>query len=156
MNLAIVGNIATSFSWFGVNLLSIGLHSYGFTDTGAEYLFNFVLSQLVLLANGMLPLAAWRSFPATSGFLSTWRLRAIFGILDGLWFLMAILWFVGVYGAQPSLANFGKIGSFTAVGAISLVLLQTWIMVWFIRFSKNLPPGAPGTVELGTTPAPAK
>src|SRR5213078_3809232 len=27
MNLAIVGNIVTSFSWFGVNLLSIGLHS---------------------------------------------------------------------------------------------------------------------------------
>jgi cytochrome c-type biogenesis protein CcsB len=155
MNLAIVGNIATSFSWFGVNLLSIGLHSYGFTDTGAEYLFNFVLSQVVLLANGMLPLAAWASFRATSGFLSTWRLRAIVGILDGLWFLMAILWFVGVYWAQPSLANFGKIGAITAVIAILLVLLQTWVMVRFIRFSKNLPPAAPGTVDLGT-PAPAK
>jgi cytochrome c-type biogenesis protein CcsB len=155
MNLAIVGNIATSFSWFGVNLLSIGLHSYGFTDTGAEYLFNFVLSQLVLLANGMLPLAAWTSFRATSGFLSTWRLRAMVGILDGLWLLMAICWFVGVYWAQPSLANFGKIGSFTAVSAILLLLLQTWIMVWFIRFSRNLPPGAPGRVDL-VTPAPAK
>jgi hypothetical protein len=155
MNLAIVGNIATSFSWFGVNLLSIGLHSYGFTDTGAEYLFNFVASQLVLLANGMLPLAAWASYRATSGFLSTWRLRATVGILDGLWFLMAILWVVGVYWAQPSLANFGKIGSIVAVCAIFLVLLQTWLMVWFIRFSKSLPPAAPGTVDLGT-PAPAK
>jgi hypothetical protein len=157
MNLAIVGNVATSFSWFGVNLLSIGLHSYGFTDTGAEYLFNFVLSQVVLLANGMLPLAAWASFRATSGFLSTWRLRAMVGILDGLWFLMAICWFVGVYWAQPSLANFGKIGSFTVAGAILLLLLQTWLMVWFIRFSRNLPPASPGTCELGpTAPAPAK
>ena len=155
MNLAIVGNIATSFSWFGVNLLSIGLHSYGFTDTGAEYLFNFVLSQLVLLANGMLPLAAWASFRATSGFLSTWRLRAMVGILDGLWFLMAILWFVGVYWAQPSLANLGKIGSLAIAGALLVVLVQTWIMLWFVRSSKSLPPGAPGTVDLGT-PVPAK
>jgi len=103
----------------------------------------------------MLPLAAWASFRATSGFLSTWRLRAMVGILNALWFLMAILWVVGVYWAQPSLANFGKIGSVAVVIAILLLLLQTWIMVWFIRLSRNLPPGAPGTVDLGT-PVPAK
>ena len=79
------------------------------------------------------------------------------GILDGLWFLMAIFWFVGVYWAQPSLANFGKIGSFTVVGVIVLLVVQTWIMLWFIRYSKNLPPDSPGTVDLGATaPAPAK
>ncbi len=30
MNMAIFGNIVTSWSWFGVNMLGIGLHSYGF------------------------------------------------------------------------------------------------------------------------------
>ena len=30
--LAIGGNIVTSWSWFGVNELGIGLHSYGFTE----------------------------------------------------------------------------------------------------------------------------
>jgi len=30
MNMAVFGNIITSFSWFGVNMLGIGLHSYGF------------------------------------------------------------------------------------------------------------------------------
>ena len=30
--LAVVGNIVTSWSWFGVNELGVGLHSYGFTE----------------------------------------------------------------------------------------------------------------------------
>ena len=34
MAMAVFGNIVTSFSWFGVNMLGIGLHSYGFMDTG--------------------------------------------------------------------------------------------------------------------------
>src|SRR6185312_10248665 len=29
----IIGNIVTSWSWFGVNMLGIGLHSYGFMDS---------------------------------------------------------------------------------------------------------------------------
>ena len=32
--LAVLGNVVTAFSWFGTNLLGIGLHSYGFTQTG--------------------------------------------------------------------------------------------------------------------------
>ena len=34
MALAIRGNIITAWSWFGTNLLGVGLHSYGFTDSG--------------------------------------------------------------------------------------------------------------------------
>ena len=82
--LAILGNIITSWSWFGVNLLGAGLHSYGFTDGGSgnmlqkllnpgpkEWLLIFVLSQLLLVGLGMLPLRYWRSFrrakkPATA------------------------------------------------------------------------------------------
>jgi ABC-type transport system involved in cytochrome c biogenesis permease subunit len=62
MNCAIVGNIVTSWSWFGVNMLGIGLHSYGFMSGAFTWLMLFVGSQLLLIAIGSLPLSMWRSF----------------------------------------------------------------------------------------------
>jgi cytochrome c biogenesis factor len=62
MNLAIFGNIVTSFSWFGVNMLEIGLHSYGFIDSAKTSLLLFDGSQLLLIVLGLLPLQYWRSF----------------------------------------------------------------------------------------------
>ncbi|MBI5774177.1 MAG: cytochrome c biogenesis protein CcsA [Verrucomicrobia bacterium] len=62
INLAIVGNIVTSWSWFGVNMLGIGLHSYGFMDAAFKWLMAFVISQLVLIALGLLPNRYWASF----------------------------------------------------------------------------------------------
>jgi hypothetical protein len=62
MNCAIVGNIVTSWSWFGVNMLGIGLHSYGFMSGAFMWLSLFVGSQLLLIAIGSLPLSLWRSF----------------------------------------------------------------------------------------------
>ncbi|MGC3999259.1 MAG: cytochrome c biogenesis protein CcsA [Anaeromyxobacter sp.] len=50
MAMAIGGNIITSLSWFGVNMLGVGLHSYGFTDSGFWALTSFIGSQLVLIA----------------------------------------------------------------------------------------------------------
>lgn len=50
MILAIGGNIVTAWSWFGVNLLGVGLHSYGFTEGGGRYLGLFALSQIFLMA----------------------------------------------------------------------------------------------------------
>ena len=50
--LAIFGNIVTAWSWFGVNLMGVGLHSYGFTDGRAKWLALFVCSQLALMAFG--------------------------------------------------------------------------------------------------------
>jgi hypothetical protein len=61
-NMAIVGNIVTSWSWFGVNMLGIGLHSYGFTDAAFRWLVLFVVSQLILIALGSLPKQMWKSF----------------------------------------------------------------------------------------------
>ena len=61
MNMALVGNIVTSWSWFGVNMLGIGLHSYGFMDAGFKWLMGFVGSQLALIALGLMPLRFWRS-----------------------------------------------------------------------------------------------
>lgn len=62
MNLAIVGNIVTSWSWFGTNLLGIGLHSYGFMSGAFTALMIFVASQIVLMLLGLIPQAKWRSF----------------------------------------------------------------------------------------------
>ncbi len=73
MNLAVFGNIVTSFSWFGVNMLGIGLHSYGFMDAAFKWLMFFIGSQVFLIALGLLPLHLWRSFrgrtpaPSTAG-----------------------------------------------------------------------------------------
>jgi cytochrome c-type biogenesis protein CcsB len=66
MNLAVFGNIITSFSWFGVNMLGIGLHSYGFMDAAFKWLMLFMSSQLAIIALGMLPLRLWRSFRPTA------------------------------------------------------------------------------------------
>lgn len=62
MNLAIGGNIITSWSWFGTNMLGVGLHSYGFTDAAFVALSSFVVSQLALILVGCIPLRFWRSF----------------------------------------------------------------------------------------------
>lgn len=62
--LAIFGNIITAWSWFGVNMLGVGLHSYGFMDSAFWWLIIFMASQLGFMALGGLPLAKWRSGPA--------------------------------------------------------------------------------------------
>jgi ABC-type transport system involved in cytochrome c biogenesis permease subunit len=62
--LAIFGNIVTSWSWFGTNMLGIGLHSYGFTQAAFWWLSAFIASQLALIALANLPLGRWRSFRA--------------------------------------------------------------------------------------------
>ncbi len=61
MALAVFGNIVTSWSWFGVNMLGVGLHSYGFMDAAFWWLIAFVASQLVLIALANLPAEKWRS-----------------------------------------------------------------------------------------------
>ena len=64
INCAIFGNIVTAWSWFGVNMLGIGLHSYGFTEAAFKWLVLFVVSQLAFIALGMLPVKLWKSFKA--------------------------------------------------------------------------------------------
>ncbi len=61
--MAIFGNVVTSWSWFGVNMLGVGLHSYGFMDAAFWWLIAFVASQLVIIGVAGLPLKIWRSFP---------------------------------------------------------------------------------------------
>ncbi len=59
--MAVVGNIDTAWSWFGVNQLSVGLHSYGFTQSATFWLMVFVLTQLAVVLLGLLPAKVWKS-----------------------------------------------------------------------------------------------
>lgn len=49
VNLAIGGNIITAWSWFGTNMLGVGLHSYGFMDSAFFWLVMFWLSQFLFI-----------------------------------------------------------------------------------------------------------
>jgi ABC-type transport system involved in cytochrome c biogenesis permease subunit len=64
--LAIFGNIVTAWSWFGVNMLGVGLHSYGFMGAAFWWLIIFVTSQVFLMLLAGVPLAKWRSFSRLS------------------------------------------------------------------------------------------
>ncbi|MEK7388658.1 MAG: cytochrome c biogenesis protein CcsA [Elusimicrobiota bacterium] len=59
MLMAVFGNVITSASWFGVNMLGIGLHSYGFMDSAFWWLLAFSVSQLLIIILGALPPRFW-------------------------------------------------------------------------------------------------
>ncbi|MBL6723206.1 MAG: cytochrome c biogenesis protein CcsA [Candidatus Margulisbacteria bacterium] len=62
MNLTIGSNMVTMWSWKGTNMLGIGLHSYGFTESTFYWLMMFFASQITIMALGCLPYRYWRSF----------------------------------------------------------------------------------------------
>jgi ABC-type transport system involved in cytochrome c biogenesis permease subunit len=66
MIMALFGNIVTSFSWFGVNMLGVGLHSYGFMQKAFPWLVGFMISQLALMCVAAMPPEHWRSFRTAS------------------------------------------------------------------------------------------
>lgn len=53
MLMAIFGNIVTSWSWFGTNMLGVGLHSYGFMNRAFWFLFIFILIQFLFIILGL-------------------------------------------------------------------------------------------------------
>ncbi|MBI4055545.1 MAG: cytochrome c biogenesis protein CcsA [Elusimicrobia bacterium] len=59
--MAVFGNVITALSWFGVNMLGIGLHSYGFMDKTLIALSAFVASQLMVIALGIWSVPMWRT-----------------------------------------------------------------------------------------------
>src|SRR6185295_2439147 len=62
MVMAVFGNVVTSWSWFGTNMLGVGLHSYGFMDAAFYWLIAFVASQLLFMLLAAFPLEKWKSF----------------------------------------------------------------------------------------------
>ena len=61
VTLAIFGNIVTAWSWFGVNMLGIGLHSYGFMDQAFNTLQWFAILQILFILAAVQPLHHWLS-----------------------------------------------------------------------------------------------
>jgi ABC-type transport system involved in cytochrome c biogenesis permease subunit len=58
--MTVFGNVVTSLSWFGVNMLGVGLHSYGFMDQAFGPLLTFIGSQFLIIGLGCIPLKYWR------------------------------------------------------------------------------------------------
>ena len=52
--MAIFGNAVTAWSFFGTNMLGIGLHSYGFMDKAFAWLMVFVCIQIVVMTGGLM------------------------------------------------------------------------------------------------------
>ncbi|HSI11596.1 MAG TPA: cytochrome c biogenesis protein CcsA [Chthoniobacter sp.] len=61
MVMAIFGNVVTAWSWFGTNMLGIGLHSYGFQDSAFLTHNCFDVAMVLFIIVGMLPFSLWRS-----------------------------------------------------------------------------------------------
>ena len=53
-----------SWSFFGVNELNVGLHSYGVTEGRSWNLFLFAVSQVVIAGLALIPKDAWWSVRA--------------------------------------------------------------------------------------------
>jgi ABC-type transport system involved in cytochrome c biogenesis permease subunit len=64
MIMAVFGNVITAFSWFGVNMLGVGLHSYGFMNKAFPWLVAFMVSQLVVMAIALPKPENWRGLKA--------------------------------------------------------------------------------------------
>jgi ABC-type transport system involved in cytochrome c biogenesis permease subunit len=86
MNLAIFGNIVTAFSWFGVNMLGVGLHSYGFMSAAFKWLMIFNFTQIKLIAIGMIASHHWQA--------NRWAVWTVclLNAMQGLWILTQAQW----------------------------------------------------------------
>ncbi len=60
--LAVGGTIWTAWSWFGVNQLGVGLHSYGKTEGTLKMLAFFFASQFIVIGLGLFPKSFWMSY----------------------------------------------------------------------------------------------
>lgn len=59
---AVFGNIVTAWSWFGTNMLGVGLHSYGFMEQAFFWLLAFAFFMLMIMGIGAIPMRLWDSF----------------------------------------------------------------------------------------------
>ena len=55
MAMAVFGNVITAVAWFGVNMLNIGLHSYGYMYKAFTWLVVFTISQIIIIMLALLP-----------------------------------------------------------------------------------------------------
>jgi ABC-type transport system involved in cytochrome c biogenesis permease subunit len=75
MAMAIFGNVITSASWFGVNMLGVGLHSYGFMDKAFYSLTGFWALNMAIIALTLAPQHFWRGGGVTPPAAATGKAR---------------------------------------------------------------------------------
>ncbi len=63
---AVLGGVIVSIAWQGVNLLNVGLHSYGFTSGAAIKLFSYIGGEVLFLLV-IWGLTAWRKRKTRTG-----------------------------------------------------------------------------------------
>jgi ABC-type transport system involved in cytochrome c biogenesis permease subunit len=61
ITMAAAGLIVLTVSWFGVGMMSVGLHSYGFMPQQVGWLATLVAVQATVVSFGLIPLRYWRS-----------------------------------------------------------------------------------------------
>lgn len=59
--LAVAGNIVTTWSWFGTNMLGVGLHAYGFIPGTVIAILIFDAAMAIVICMGFVPQDLWRS-----------------------------------------------------------------------------------------------
>ena len=64
--LALIGNMITTWSWFGTNQLGVGLHAYGFSNALATGCMVTWVVHAGLVALGLLPKSIWVSFRSST------------------------------------------------------------------------------------------
>jgi ABC-type transport system involved in cytochrome c biogenesis permease subunit len=65
--LAVLGNVIVIWSWFGVNMLNVGLHSYGFIPSTFWAMVGADIAHVCIAAVGLVPMRHWRSHAALQG-----------------------------------------------------------------------------------------
>jgi hypothetical protein len=120
MLMAIFGNVVTAFSWFGVNMLGIGLHSYGFMDEAFSWLVLFGTSQVLLISDGAMPRCFWRN-PEEVPTFSPRGIRIAITVMNLAAFVAGIGWGIGLKFQIPQLVLFGR-GPCIAITALLLIL----------------------------------
>jgi ABC-type transport system involved in cytochrome c biogenesis permease subunit len=95
MAMCLFGNIVTSFSWFGVNMLGVGLHSYGFMDQAFKWLVFYDCLQVVFIGMALLPLRYWRSFSVPEA--SKPKPAGLSGAKPAAAYLIPIVVLIGLY-----------------------------------------------------------
>jgi ABC-type transport system involved in cytochrome c biogenesis permease subunit len=70
--LAVVGNIVTTWSYFGVNEYGVGLHAYGASESStAMWLLTFASSQFALIGLGLMPHRWFKSLASSQSNLAS-------------------------------------------------------------------------------------
>lgn len=126
--LSLGGNMITAWSWFGVNQLGKGLHSYGFTSGITFWLLVFVTSQIAFILIGSMPRKYWftasdSSKPSTAA-LSMVLNRAAFNLIAFTFVvhtfgLVARIWISG----YPPVTTLYSSAIFIGWGAVILGLV---------------------------------